>query len=36
MVRINELQLFFLGIYLRHICEICEISEERSVDLVIV
>lgn len=24
---------FFLGIYLRHICEI---SEERSVDLVIV
>ena len=33
MVRINELQLFFLGIYLRHICEI---SEERSVDLVIV
>ena len=33
MVRINELQLFILEIYLRHINEI---SEERSADLVIV
>jgi hypothetical protein len=35
-MRIYELQLFFLGIYLRHIGEIIEISEGRSVDLEIV